>query len=471
MRVAFLLAGSVVAAGLACHERVEEFSGSSSADGAVPPPSPPPPGATTTPVKAFTRVGTPGLLPASANPRGCAVAPIGFPTGMTLVAGDVLVAAAGTNSVLRVDATGGVTTFVADAALQDSVLNALSAGLLASPQDVAVDLSGRVWVATASGTNGNGGTGNVVVLDGNGRVIRQGSALAVLASAAFSTPRAVEWNRAAGGADRVFVASGGSGVVHRVAVSPAALASSAVATIATGIAAPGLQGTGHGAGTDDLWLTVSATGVDELRRVASASTVVPGDSDQLVVATASGTLSGARGCDPNSAGNVLVANQATGDVVEVTNAGTLVGTLVTGLAAGALEGLAVDRAVSRIYATETATPSLVALTPPSFANDIQAIFTARCTGCHAGAFAPHGLDLTTGNSRGNLVNVQSGEVPPDLRVRPFNSGTGVGGSYLVEKVKLANPRQGLQMPRFGTPLTAAQIRLIEGWVDWGAPNN
>ncbi|MCI0342735.1 MAG: hypothetical protein L0216_16605 [Planctomycetales bacterium] len=467
MRVAFLIAGTIVALGLACEEREEPFAPASPGSAG---PAPIPPGATTTPVKAFTKTATLAALAASTNPRGLAIAPAGLAAGsFTLAAGDVLVAAAGTNAVLRVDALGNVTTFAADSSLQDSAGNALATGLLASPQDVAVDSSGRAWVATASGTNGNGGTGNVVVLDRNGRVILQGSTLAVVAAAGFSSPRSVEWNLGSAGSDRLFVTNAGSGVVHRISVNASALASSAVAAIATGVT--GVQSAAHDPATDALWLTASGTGLDELRRVGSASTVATGDNDVLVVATASGVLSGARGADVNSAGNVLVANQATGDVVEISAAGALVGALVTGLAAGSLEGLVVDRAVSRIYATETATPALVALTPPSFGNDVQAIFSARCTGCHAGAFAPFGLDLTTGNSRGNLVNVQSGQVAPDLCVRPGNSATGAGGSYLVEKVKLASPRQGLQMPRFGTPLTAAQIRLIEGWVDWGAPNN
>ena len=39
----------------------------------------------------------------------------------------------------------------------------------------------------------------------------------------------------------------------------------------------------------------------------------------------------------------------------------------------------------------------------SFSTDIQPIFTAKCTGCHAGASAPKGLDLTAGKAYNDIV--------------------------------------------------------------------
>ena len=51
----------------------------------------------------------------------------------------------------------------------------------------------------------------------------------------------------------------------------------------------------------------------------------------------------------------------------------------------------------------------VAVAEPSFARDVQPIFTRRCSigGCHSLASAQAGLDLTEGRSYDALVNVPS----------------------------------------------------------------
>src|SRR6185295_16861231 len=52
-----------------------------------------------------------------------------------------------------------------------------------------------------------------------------------------------------------------------------------------------------------------------------------------------------------------------------------------------------------------------------YTSTIQPIFNAKCTACHAGASAPKGLDLTTGNSFAKLVNVNSVELPTMKRIK------------------------------------------------------
>src|SRR5439155_3157437 len=46
----------------------------------------------------------------------------------------------------------------------------------------------------------------------------------------------------------------------------------------------------------------------------------------------------------------------------------------------------------------------VAATGISFATCVQTVFTANCTGCHAGAGAPQGLNLVSGSSYALLVD-------------------------------------------------------------------
>jgi Ca2+-binding RTX toxin-like protein len=98
-----------------------------------------------------------------------------------------------------------------------------------------------------------------------------------------------------------------------------------------------------------------------------------------------------------------------------------------------------------------------------YVTQIQPIFTARCTGCHNVAAAPHGLILDADNSYELLVNVASKEVPSLDRVDPGNPDD----SYLVQKVE-GTAAVGGQMPLGRTPLTAEQIALIRRWISEGA---
>ena len=467
MRSGAVLVLAAVLAG--CTERESDVTptGMQTFPGSPPAPTP----ATTSPVAAFTKPATLGSLAAGTGPRGVAVAPPGFPTGGTLVAGDRLVAVPGQNQVIRIDASGTASTFAAEGSLADTGAGSLAnLGLLVAPQDVAIDTAGRTWVATASGGNGNGGTGNLMVLDASGRVILQGSTPAVVQAGAFNQPVSVEWNGGSGSAAALFVASAGAGALHRVAVNATALASSTATTIATGITAPGLQFLAHDPAADRLFATVAATGVDELRAVAGASTVAAGDHDVLV-SVAAGTFNVPTGVAVNDQGNAVVANRGAGTLVEVTPLGGVLAPLTTAAGLSALRGLAASFTAAEFVLADDAADLIRTQQVPSFGSDLQPIFNARCSGfsCHTGGAGS--LTLSSGSSHGNLVNVTSSQVAPDLRVRPGNPATGTGGSYLMEKLRLASPRSGSQMPATGGPLSAAQIDLFDGWIRFGAPNN
>jgi hypothetical protein len=108
---------------------------------------------------------------------------------------------------------------------------------------------------------------------------------------------------------------------------------------------------------------------------------------------------------------------------------------------------------------------------PSFANDIQPIFTARCSigGCHSLASAQGQLILTADASYDNLVDVISTQNELFRRVRPLKPDS----SWLY---RLITPdpagRAGYpRMPLSSVPLTANQIGTIANWITQGAPRN
>jgi len=106
-------------------------------------------------------------------------------------------------------------------------------------------------------------------------------------------------------------------------------------------------------------------------------------------------------------------------------------------------------------------------TDPSFAGDIQPIFSASCatsSSCHQ-APGQQGLILSEGQSYDLLVNVNSAEVPALKRVRPAR----VDSSYVAMKLD-GTQAVGARMP-LGGSLAATKIQLIKNWITKGAANN
>jgi hypothetical protein len=100
--------------------------------------------------------------------------------------------------------------------------------------------------------------------------------------------------------------------------------------------------------------------------------------------------------------------------------------------------------------------------------DVQVrVFTPRCalSGCHVGAGAPFGLDLSSSaTSAANLVRVPSAEMPELARVAPGDAPN----SYLYRKVSGDPNILGDAMPLSGAPLGPAELALIETWIEQGA---
>ena len=107
----------------------------------------------------------------------------------------------------------------------------------------------------------------------------------------------------------------------------------------------------------------------------------------------------------------------------------------------------------------------------TLSGDVQPIFTTNCalSGCHAGANATLGQNLSLGQTYQSIVGVSSIESPL-FRVRPFRPDS----SYLVHKVQgthLSVGGSGGRMPLIGGPLSQAEIDAIRAWITDGAQDN
>jgi hypothetical protein len=119
--------------------------------------------------------------------------------------------------------------------------------------------------------------------------------------------------------------------------------------------------------------------------------------------------------------------------------------------------------------TTTITGSTTTI-PVTLSGDVQPIFTNSCAVafCHTPPFAPQNLDLTTGQSWSETVNVASEQCPAYKLVAPGDPAS----SYLMFKLQGSGPCYlGQQMPVGSPPLTAAEIQTISDWITQGAQNN
>jgi hypothetical protein len=114
-------------------------------------------------------------------------------------------------------------------------------------------------------------------------------------------------------------------------------------------------------------------------------------------------------------------------------------------------------------------PSTGTASAVSFKKDLQPVFTANCVVCHQGSQAPGGLSLEPGVAYRNLVKAPSTESSLS-RVDPGAPDK----SYLLNKLQGTQAQvggSGAQMPYGASPLSSAQIGLLQQWVSAGAPDN
>jgi len=108
----------------------------------------------------------------------------------------------------------------------------------------------------------------------------------------------------------------------------------------------------------------------------------------------------------------------------------------------------------------------VTVKTPSYAADVQRIWTAQCTSCHDATQSAGQLDLTASASRAALVSqpmVKSCTHP--TRVVPGSAST----SGLIDR--LLGTSCGTRMPENAVPLSAGNLILVQSWILRGALDN
>jgi len=101
---------------------------------------------------------------------------------------------------------------------------------------------------------------------------------------------------------------------------------------------------------------------------------------------------------------------------------------------------------------------------PTLDSIQTAVFTPACSGCHGGAQPAAGLNLTVGQSFTGLVGTASSQDTTLTRVIPLDANN----SLLIQKLELATPPVGVQMPRNAAPLPQGTINVIRQWIKLGA---
>lgn len=105
----------------------------------------------------------------------------------------------------------------------------------------------------------------------------------------------------------------------------------------------------------------------------------------------------------------------------------------------------------------------------TFSRVQNEIFNPSCatSGCHSSGSASAGLSLAEGQAYGNIVNVPSTQQGSKDRIEPGDADN----SYLYLKVIGDGSIDGVQMPRFRTPLSQDLQDLLKDWIEAGAENN
>ena len=110
--------------------------------------------------------------------------------------------------------------------------------------------------------------------------------------------------------------------------------------------------------------------------------------------------------------------------------------------------------------------AVVAVGTPSYASDVQAIWTAKCVSCHGGATPDGQLTLEAGSSRAALVD--QAMVASCTNAKRVVAGD-PGSSGLINK--LLGTSCGTRMPENASPLSAGELTMIQSWILRGALDN
>ncbi len=113
----------------------------------------------------------------------------------------------------------------------------------------------------------------------------------------------------------------------------------------------------------------------------------------------------------------------------------------------------------------TVQPPVPAFTQFSLQLNVASIFQANCGGCHINGGSSGSINLDPANILVQLVNVPSAQNNQFIRLIPGDAAN----SLLFQKINCDSPSVGSRMPLGGDPLSNAQQRYIQDWINAGAP--
>jgi hypothetical protein len=113
----------------------------------------------------------------------------------------------------------------------------------------------------------------------------------------------------------------------------------------------------------------------------------------------------------------------------------------------------------------TVSPPVAPFTQFSLQLNIASIFQANCGSCHINGGASGALNLDIENILTQMVNVPSAQNNTLTRLVPGDAAN----SLLFQKINCDTPSVGARMPFGGDPLSNAQQRIIQDWINAGAP--
>jgi hypothetical protein len=93
---------------------------------------------------------------------------------------------------------------------------------------------------------------------------------------------------------------------------------------------------------------------------------------------------------------------------------------------------------------------------------VRDIVAPRCAnaGCHTASAPAGGVDLETPGAALRMSGVRSSFCPQELLLDPQNPF----GGYFFDKITLAKPECGSQMPLSGTKLSEAEVNCLHLWL-------
>src|SRR6266545_2524816 len=274
-----------------------------------------------------TFAGTAGVT-GSADGTGAA-AQFNQPSGVAVDgAGNVYVAELGNDTIRKITPAGVVSTLAGTAGVSGSADGTGAAAQFSSPQSVAVDESGYVYVADSNNNTIRKITpeGLVTTLAGIAGV--WGSADGTGAAAQFSYP----WYLAVDRSGNVYVSDEGNATIRTI--TPAGVVSTAAGTVALTGSADGTMAASHlawpyGVAMDGLLnVYVADHGNNTIRKITPAGAVSTLAGTAGVAGSADGTGAAARFNQPSGiavdgAGNVYVGDYGNNTIRKITSAGVV----------------------------------------------------------------------------------------------------------------------------------------------------